>query len=294
MRLRILGSAAGGGVPQWNCACRVCRAAREGTVAPRSQASAAVSVDGERWFLLHASPDVRQQIEAFPALHPRASRHTPISGVLLANGDLDACLGLYSLRESQPFVVYATEAVARGFREGNAIYRTLERMPDQLSWCTLALGVEQPLADSLWVTAIAVPGKVPLHLMGSCQPSAEDNVALRIRDERNSVLWAPSVAGASPALEQAMREARCILFDGTFWSSDELEQRGAGTRRAEQMGHWPLSAGSLDLLAAAPASRRILVHVNNTNPVLIDSSPERAAVSAAGVEVAFDGMEIAL
>jgi pyrroloquinoline quinone biosynthesis protein B len=253
-----------------------------------------VSADGERWFVLHASPDIRQQIEAFPALHPRASRHTPIAGVLLANGDLDACLGLYALRESQPLVVYATNMVARGFRENNAIYRTLERTPDQLSWRALALGVEQPLEGSLWVTAIAVPGKVPLHLTGRCAPSAEDNVALRIRDARHSVVWAPSVAAASPGLVQAMREASCILFDGTFWSSDELEESGAGTRRAEEMGHWPLSAGSLELLAAAPASRRVLVHINNTNPVLIESSPERAEVSAAGVEVAFDGMEIVL
>src|SRR5688572_22146456 len=170
MRVRVLGAGAGGGVPQWNCACRVCRAARADTqaVRPRSQASAAISRDGRIWFLLHASPDVREQIESFAPLHPRGTRDSPIGGVLLANGDLDACLGLLSLRESQPLAIYATGAVTSGFRDANAMARTLERFPGQVTWRRLELGVAMPLLDGagdpsgLEVTAYPVPGKVPL------------------------------------------------------------------------------------------------------------------------------------
>jgi pyrroloquinoline quinone biosynthesis protein B len=306
MRVRVLGSGAGGGVPQWNCACRVCRAAREGTraLSPRSQASAAISRDGASWFLLHASPDVRLQIESFAPLHPRATRDSPICGVLLASGDLDACLGLLNLRESQALAVYATGAVTRGFRDGNPLVRTLERFPGQVRWRELALGAEAPLLDGaaqpagLDVTAFAVPGKVPLHLVDSRPPSDEDTVALRIRDTASGgvLVWAPSVAGPSPVLEPLLREADCALFDGTFWSSDELAEAGAGERRAEEMGHWPVGGpgGSLSWLAGLPSARRILVHVNNTNPLLFDDSPERAEAAACGVEVAHDGLELTL
>lgn len=306
MRVRVLGSGAGGGVPQWNCACRVCQAARADArlVRPRSQASAAVSRDGASWFLLHASPDVRLQIESFAPLHPRATRDSPICGVLLANGDLDACLGLLSLRESQPFSVYATAAVTRGFRDGNSMVRTLARFPGQVEWRELALGVETPLLDrdgrpsGLEVTAFAVPGKVPLHLVGEQAPSDEDTVLLRVRDGESGriVVWAPSVAGPTAALEPLLTEADCVLFDGTFWSSEELAAEGAGERRAEEMGHWPVGgeSGSLALLGRLPSRRRILVHINNTNPLLVEGSPERAAAGARGVEVAHDGLEVTL
>jgi pyrroloquinoline quinone biosynthesis protein B len=306
MRVRVLGAGAGGGVPQWNCACRVCRAVRADAqaVRPRSQASAAISRDGQTWFLLHASPDVREQIESFAPLHPRRTRDSPIGGVLLANGDLDACLGLLSLRESQPLAIYATGAVTSGFRDANAMARTLERFPGQVTWRRLELGVAMPLLDGagdpsgLEVTAFPVPGKVPLHLVDSREPSDEDNVLLRVRDVASGrvLVWAPSVAGPSGSLDSLLREADCLLFDGTFWSSDELAAEAAGTRRAEEMGHWPLGGrrGSLPFLAALPASRRILVHINNTNPILFDDSRERAAASASGIEVAHDGMEVIL
>jgi pyrroloquinoline quinone biosynthesis protein B len=304
MLVRVLGSGAGGGVPQWNCACRICRAVRAGTraIIPRSQASAAISSDGVSWFLLHASPDVRLQIESFHSLHPRATRDSPIAGILLSNGDLDACLGLLSLRESQPLSVYATSAVTRGFRDGNPLVRTLERFPDQVQWIELGLGAEVTLRGGdgrptgLDVTAVAVPGKVPLHLVGRQPPSDEDNVALRVRDRASGrvLVWAPSVAGPTPALEAVLREADCVLFDGTFWSSDELAESGAGERRAEEMGHWPLggAGGSLALLSQLTGTRRVLVHVNNTNPILLEDSPERAAAAACGVEVAHDGLEL--
>ncbi|HLU67917.1 MAG TPA: MBL fold metallo-hydrolase, partial [Kofleriaceae bacterium] len=246
------------------------------------------------------SPDVRQQIEACPALHPRATRDTPIAGVLLASGDLDACLGLLSLRESQPLAVYGTAAVLRGFADGS-LHRTLARVPGQVSWRPLALGADQALAGpdgrpcGLSIAAFPVPGKVPLHRAGLQEPGPEDTVALRVRDRARgqTLLWAPSVAGPAPVIEPLLREAELALFDGTFWSADELERAGAGGRRAEEMGHWPLGgpAGSLALLARVPA-RSVLVHINNTNPILVEDSPERAAVAACGVEVAEDGMEV--
>jgi pyrroloquinoline quinone biosynthesis protein B len=286
VRIRLLGTGAGGGVPQWNCACRVCCAARAGRIPRRTQASAAVSADGESWLLLHASPDVRQQIESFAPLHPRELRGTPIAGIALANGDLDACLGLFELRESQPLVVLATRAVRRGICERNALVRTLERMPDQITWRDLTPGEEVVIAG-LAITAVPVPGKVPLHLHGSVTASPEDNVALRIRDPASSgvLIWAPSVASPSPALEPLLREADCVLFDGTFYSEAEL----AG---APRMGHWALGGerGSLALLERT-RGRRILVHINNTNPILLPSTSERAAVLAAGAEIGEDGME---
>jgi pyrroloquinoline quinone biosynthesis protein B len=300
VQLRVLGSAAGGGFPQWNCGCGNCSGLRVGSLnaRARTQESVAISADGERWFLLNASPEIRAQIESFAPLWPRAPRHSPLAGVLLTNGDLDHCLGLLSLRESHPITVYATDAVRRGFEDGNVLYRTLQRFPDQVRWQALALGREVELEDSgLFVTALPSPGKLPIHLEGVCAATPEDNVGLRIRDARSGglVAYLPAVAGPSPGVHEAMRGADCVFFDGTFWSSDELIAAGLGTRRAEDMAHWPVGGpnGSLGLLAKLPG-RRILIHVNNTNPLLREDGSERHAASAAGVEVAHDGLELVL
>jgi pyrroloquinoline quinone biosynthesis protein B len=306
VQLRVLGSAAGGGFPQWNCGCANCSGLRAGRLCARTrtQESVAVSADGDRWYLLNASPEIRAQIESFPALWPRARRHSPVSGIVLTNGDLDHCLGLLSLRESHPISLYATAAVRGGFEEGNVLYRTLQRFPEQVRWHDLALGVETALVDpesgaesGLFVTALPIPGKLPLHLEGLRARSLEDNVGLRIRDAKRgvSVAYLPAVSAPSPELLAAARGAACVFFDGTFWSSDELVAAGLGTRRAEDMAHWPVggAGGSLELLAKLPG-RRILIHVNNTNPVLREDGPEHAAVCAAGVEVAYDGMELRL
>jgi pyrroloquinoline quinone biosynthesis protein B len=302
VRFRVLGSAAGGGFPQWNCGCGNCRGLREGSIraVARTQESVAVSADGEHWFLLNASPEIRQQIEGFPGLWPRAPRHSPISGILLNNGDLDHCLGLLSLRESHPLVVYATEPVRAGFCENNVLYRTLQRFPDQVRWLTVRSGVEQPLVlagggeSGLTVTAVPVPGKRPLHLEGQGPPSTEDSVAWRIREPRTGrvLAYASAAGGLSPGVHEVVAGADCLFFDGTFWSSDEMPSAGLGTRRAEDMAHWPVggSEGSLRFLAGLPG-RRILIHINNTNPILGEDSAERRAVLAAGVEVAHDGLE---
>jgi len=305
VRIRVLGSAAGGGFPQWNCGCGVCQEARRasGRARPRTQESVAVSADGESWFLINASPEIRAQIESFPGLWPREKRHSPIAGILLTNGDLDHCLGLLSLRESHPLVVYATAAVRDGFTGGNVLYRTLERFAGQVTWRALAVDREEPLggaASPLRVTAISAPGKLPLHLEGQRARAPGDSVGFLIRDQRagRSLAYFSGVAGPSPDVERAVAEADTVFFDGTFWSSDELIAAGLGTRRAEEMAHWPIggAGGSLAFLAraASRARRRLLIHVNNTNPILLEDSAERRVLDAAGVEVAADGMEIAL
>jgi pyrroloquinoline quinone biosynthesis protein B len=216
---------------------------------------------------------------------------------LLTNGDLDHCLGLLSLRESHPLVVHATAAVRDGFRTGNVLYRTLERFPDQVTWTPLALGREQPLPTGLVVTAIATPGKLPLHLEGLRPPSSEDNIGLVIRDERTGgkLAYFSGIAGLSPDVERAVAGAAVVMFDGTFWTSDELIAAGLGTRRAEDMAHWPISGsnGSLSFLRGL-SGRKIFIHVNNTNPILRENSQERGALNDAGVEVARDGMELEL
>jgi pyrroloquinoline quinone biosynthesis protein B len=299
VQVRVLGSAAGGGVPQWNCGCENCREARAGgRVVARTQESVAVSADGASWFLLNVSPEVRAQIESFPGLWPRAPRHSPIAGLLLTNGDLDHCLGLLSLRESHPLVAYATDSVHGGFATGNVLYRTLERFAGQVTWQTLAPGQEQPLGDTpLAVTAIPAPGNLPLHLKGLRPASPEDNVGFVVRDTRSGrrLAYFSGVAGPSPELTRAVTDADLVFFDGTFWSSDELIAAGLGTRRAEDMAHWPVggAGGSLAFLSQL-RGRRVLIHINNTNPILREGSAERRAVEAAGVEVAFDGMDLSI
>jgi pyrroloquinoline quinone biosynthesis protein B len=306
--IRVLGSAAGGGFPQWNCGCPNCVGVREGSIraSARTQESVAVSADGEHWFMLNASPEVRQQIESFEGLQPRAPRDTPIAGIVLTNGDLDHCLGLLSLRESQPLALYATARVRQGFTEGNVLYRTLERFEGQVVWHALTLGEpgpELPLLlpggarSGLTLRAFAAPGKAALHL-DQTRPEPGDNIGLLIRAERSgkTLAYVPAVGANSPAVIGATKAADAVFFDGTFWSSDELIQLGASTRRAEDMAHWPIGGaeGSLRFLAGLSAARRILIHINNSNPMLRDDSAERAEVHAAGVEVAFDGMELSL
>jgi len=298
LKIRVLGSAAGGGFPQWNCGCFNCREGRRrnGRARPRTQESLAVSADGESWFLINASPEIRAQIEACSDLWPRAERHSPIAGILLTNGDLDHCLGLLSLRESYPLTLYATEAVRAGFTEGNVLYRTLERFPEQITWRRLVPGQAQPLGElgnELQVTAIPAPGKLPLHLEGRRAPSPEDNVGFVISEGSGRRLaYFSGIAGPSPEVEQALADADVVFFDGTFWSSDELISAGLGTRSAEEMAHWPIggAAGSLQFLSQ-PRLMTVYIHINNTNPILYEDSPEQRAVTAAGILVAHDGLE---
>jgi pyrroloquinoline quinone biosynthesis protein B len=300
MRAHILGSAAGGGFPQWNCACPNCVLARAGDVSvrARTQDSIAVTSGADRWLLVNASPDVGRQVERFAPLHPRAPRHTPIAAIALTNGDLDHVLGLLSLRESQPLVILATEQVRAGLVERNAMMRTLARTPGQVTWRVLNPRREVILEDvGVGVTALPAPGKLPVHLVGLTQPSPEDNVALRIRELASGRTLAIATAiGALENVEALTGGADAVLFDGPFWSEDELLSLGLGRARARDMAHVPIGGegGSLARLEPFVAARRIYTHINNTNPILRSGSPERAAVERAGWEVAFDGLEMSL
>ena len=307
MLIRVLGSAAGGGFPQWNCACVNCKGMRKGLIAasPRTQESISFSTGDGNWFLINASPDIRAQIESFGSLHPRQSRSTPIQAVFLTNGDLDHCLGLLSLRENHRLVLYATDSVRRGFTEGNVLYRTLQRFAGQVTWRTLKLDVEEPvlLADGrpsgLTVTAVAVPGKPPIHLEGLVSSSETDvNVGLRFRQSINGGVLAyfPAVGRITSSVPNALEGAGCVMFDGTFWSSDELSVPGFLAKSAEDLAHCPVggSEGSFAMLAKIAAPRRVFIHINNTNPMLREDSHERKLVEAAGWEIAWDGMEILL
>ncbi len=306
MKIRVLGSAAGGGFPQWNCGCPNCRGVRSGALPARArtQESIAISADNEQWFLLNASPEIRAQIESFARLHPRAPRDSPIAGVLLTNGDLDHCLGLLCLRESQPLQIYATPQVRRGFTEGNSLYATLERFAGQTSWRSVEPGQSQELtfldgrASGLDVEAIAVPGQPPLHLRARLHASPEDNVGFRIRDRVNgrAMIYLSGVAAITPAVLAAIEGTQCVFFDGTFWAADELIALGLGDKRAEDMAHLPIGGanGSLALLANIATPQRYYIHINNTNPILREDSEQYAAVTAGGWRVAYDGLEFEL
>jgi pyrroloquinoline quinone biosynthesis protein B len=281
---------------------------RTGTLAarPRRQESVAVSPAGDRWLLLNASPEIRAQVESFPALWPREPRHSPIAGIVLTNGDLDHVLGLLSLRESHPLTVFATDTVRRGFTEGNVLYRTLQRFEGQVTWRSLLLGQESTVfseaGTTMSVLPFAVPGKRPIHLEGpgALPPSDEDNIGLLVRTEgpsgRRTLGYAAAAAGWTAEMDSRFSDADAVFFDGTFWSSDELIAAGLGTKRAEDMAHLPVSGagGGLAHLSRLGARRRVLIHINNTNPMLREDGPERAAVAAAGVEVAHDDMELTL
>lgn len=263
-----------------------------------------MSPDGHGWFLLNASPEIREQIESFAGLHPQAPRHSPIHAIVLTNGDLDHTLGLLSLRESHPLVVYATERVHRGFTEGNLLYRTLQRFPGQVTWRLLKLGSEEELVGAdghgsgLFIEAVPVPGKLPIHLESQDAPDPEDNIGLRIREAATGrrLAYFPAAGGVTPMVEKAIADAACVFFDGTFWSADELPAQGLGTKRADDMAHLPVGGrgGSLTALRGLRSPRRIFIHVNNTNPLLREDSAERTEAHAAGWEIAWDGMEVTL
>ena len=295
----MLGAAAGGGFPQWNCACSNCRRARSGDVAarPRTQCSLAVSADGERWCLLNASPDLRPQIEATPALQPQQGpRHSPIEAVVLTNGDIDAIAGLLHLREGQPLAIHATHPVLAAL-EANPVFDILAR--NLVRRVPLELERTVELGQGLAVEAFAVPGKVALYLEeGVPEIGAEtgDTVGLRVASAGRDFFFVPSCAGLTPALAARLAGAELVLFDGTVYHDDEIIRIGAGSKSGRRMGHMSVAGpeGSLAAFADLAVARKVYVHVNNTNPILLDDAPERAVVAAAGWEVAHDGLEIAL
>jgi pyrroloquinoline quinone biosynthesis protein B len=303
----VLGSAAGGGYPQWNCCCSVCRLAWEGDrrVVARTQTSLAVSADRKRWTLLNAAPDLRAQIAAVAALQPAgaatgtdarhagATRASPIEAVLLTGAEIDQTAGLLSLRERQGFTLLGT-AETLGHVADNPMFDALAR--DVVKRQAVALDEPFALPGGIEARLFAVPGKAPLYREGDdpvtdAETAANVGVALRLGEKR--LAFVPGCASVSPAVKARLVESDVILFDATLFTDDEMVVSRTGTKTGRRMGHMPIDGadGSLAALAGLTA-RRIYVHINNTNPILVDGSPERRRVEAAGWEVAADGMEI--
>ena len=308
MRVRVLGAAAGGGFPQWNTNSEACRRARRGDPGARSatQASIAVSVDGRRWVLVNAAPDLRQQIEANPCLQPsEAIRSSPIAAVVLTNADVDAVAGLLHLREGTPFALYAHERVL-DVLDRNPIFEVVARaiVPRR------ELRVEEPVelmdADSdalgLRLTAFLAPGKVPLYLEGSTARNLDtaaltgDTLGLEIAVEGGRLVYLANCARVTDPLRQRIAGAELLFMDGTLWRDDEMILQGVGSKTGGRMGHISMSGpdGAIERLRDVPIGRRVFIHVNNTNPALLADSAERAELARAGWEVAHDGMELSL
>ena len=294
----VLGAAAGGGFPQWNSNSSACRRARarDPAARPRTQASLAVSADSERWIVLNASPDIRQQIDQTKVLWPAHSlRSSPIDAVVLTGSEVDVVAGLLTLRERQAFGLFATAPV-HGVLDANPIFEVLSR--DIVRRETVIL--DQPVRIAgLSVTLFAVPGKVPLYLERDDQPATDLNdqtVGAAISDGRSTMFFIPGCAAMTPPLRNRLRGAATVLFDATLWRDDEMITAGLGSKTGARMGHMSVSgpAGTLAAFEGLGVQRRIMIHINNSNPVLLDDSPERAEAVATGWEVAYDGMELSL
>lgn len=299
MKAIILGSSAGGGVPQWNCRCPICELARAGDprVPHRTQSSIAVTEDGENWLLVNASPDLRQQLSETPELHPsRGARHSPISAVLLTNGDVDHVAGLLTLRERQPFDLYATDGVSAAV-EANRIFSVCA--PDVVSRRNVKLGDVFEPVPGLETELFSVPGKVALWLEDETMvigEASENTVGLEVRADGRRLVYIPGCAEVSDDVRARVEGADVVLFDGTLWTDSEMIDLSLGTKTGRRMGHQPLSGadGTIKSLEPVSVGRRIFVHINNTNPILVAGSRERVEAEASGWEVGHDGMRITL
>ena len=296
LRILILGSAAGGGLPQWNCGCPNCVKARAGEIPSRSQSSIAVSANGDDWAIINASPDVRYQIAACPALHPTGPRISPIRSVFVTNGDIDHIAGLLTLRERQPFTLFATSEIGKVLGE-NRIFDAVNRevVPRE----TVTLGAPFELAPGVTATPFSVPGKVPLFMEGETvdtELEGEQTIGVALGAGGATAYYIPGCAKLTPALEDRLRGAEMVIFDGTVWLNDEMARRGVGQKTGARMGHMSMTGdqGSIAAFAPLDVKRKIFVHMNNTNPVLDPSTTERAEVEAAGWTIAEDGMELTL
>jgi pyrroloquinoline quinone biosynthesis protein B len=310
MLIKVLGSAAGGGFPQWNCNGRNSADMRKGVagLSPRTQASVAVSADGRQWVLFNAAPDLRQQINATPELYPTADagpRNSPIKAVVLTNGDVDAIGGLLTLREGQPFTIYGTKRVL-DVLGANSIFdvldaRLVKRVPMAFGQ---AFAVEGPSgALGITIEPFPVPGKVPLYLEDekagvSLGTQEGDTAGLKVTETATGrhFFYVPGCAKLDDALRARLQGAPLLFFDGTLYTNDEMIAQGLLNKTGERMGHMNMSGkgGSIAEIAPLKVGRKIFIHINNSNPALREDSPERAAVEEAGWEVSYDGMEVRL
>jgi pyrroloquinoline quinone biosynthesis protein B len=311
MRIKILGSAAGGGFPQWNCNCANCAAFRKGNIsgAARTQTQIAFSVDSKVWFLVAASPDLRAQILATPELAPSgdASTGSPIGGVFLPSSDVDSLMGLLHLREFQSFFVFATASLQRIVKKENKIFSVLDRADPPVQWQVLAsrgrLGChlsESPGEAPAFICATfpisdTYPDYVSPELARTLAPD-EATIGFSFEHRGKSLLIAPSLSGRNSEWIKLATAADLTLIDGTFWSDDELRRTGRSKKTARDIGHLPLSGpgGLLEQFPRHARGRRVLIHINNTNPIFNENSPEHRAVLDAGFEIAYDGMELEL
>jgi pyrroloquinoline quinone biosynthesis protein B len=298
MNFKLLGTAAGGGLPQWNCACTLCDLSRNfpEVVRPRLQLQAAFSTDAEKWFLINASPDLRFQIESNLELQPSArngKRNTPIQGIILTSADLDQVLGLLLLREFQPLTIYST-GVVRRVLEANSFFRMLERVPQQLTWVEIHPGRAFTVGE-VTCTPIPLVGTLPYYARGfTAEEPGQASLGLLLEADGRRVAYTPSLPEVTDSIREMYDSCDVILVDGTFWSDAELSRTHSGTPLARSIGHVPMSGedGTIALLAGIRARQRIFVHINNTNPVLDTRGPEYKYVSDAGWQIGQDGWQL--
>jgi pyrroloquinoline quinone biosynthesis protein B len=307
LRVVVLGAAAGGGVPQWNCGCPICRRARTAPELRSTQASIALSADGEHWYLVNASPDLRQQLIATPQLHPKAGqlRHSPISGVILTNGEIDAVAGLLSMREGSPFTIYAHEKVL-SILKANSIFDVLSGKNVRRQAIEADKAFEPMLPDGapsgIEILPFAVPGKSAWYLEGRAHPGGDDGtgdtLGLRIGDKATGryFYFLAACAGVTDDLKSRLNGAPLIFFDGTVWRDDELIAAGLSNKTGQGMGHIAMSGdgGAIASLAGLDIGRKMFLHINNSNPALLSDSAERKMAERAGWQIPADGMEITL
>ena len=304
MRVRILGSGAGGGFPQWNCNCRNCAGVRSGQIraTPRTQSSIAVSADGHAWVLFNASPDIRAQLESFPTLQPaRSIRDTAIRAILLVDAQIDHTTGLLMLREhTEPWDIYCTAAVHDDLTTGFPIFNILSHFRG-VNWHEI--GTDESTfsiagAEGLEFTGVPLRSEAPPYSPHRHNTVPGDNIGVRVRDlvTGGTLFYAPGLGRIDNGVLDYMQEADCVLVDGTLWTNDEMIRGGISDKLGTDMGHLDQSGsgGIVEHLSGLDKARKILIHINNTNPILDESSTERQALDRAGIEVAFDGMDIVL
>jgi pyrroloquinoline quinone biosynthesis protein B len=293
MKIIMLGAGAGGGLPQWNCGCDNCNAARAGRIPAMTQSSVAVSADGRDWAILNASPDIRVQLAATPALHPTGLRDMPLHSVLVTNGDIDHVAGLLTLRESQAFVLYATPAIHDVLAD-NPMLGALRG--DLVARDPVALDQTVTIAPGLDATLFAVPGKVPLYQEGAVVETGlvgETTVGVELAANGRRALYIPGCAEIPEWLMGRIAGADLLMFDGTLWDDDEMIRIGLGQKTGRRMGHMPV-VETLDALRDVPMGRRVFVHMNNSNPLTDPASVQTREAEASGWQIGRDGMEITL
>lgn len=301
IHVHVLGSAAGGGFPQWNCNCDNCASLRRGELnaRPRSQSSIAVSANERDWLLINASPDIREQILQFAPLQPQqGKRGTGIGAVLLVDSQIDHTTGLLILREGEQLELYCSDMVYEDLTTGFPVLKMLDHYCGVNRHSIPIDGSAFEIAGiaGLKFTTLSLSSKAPPYSPHREDPHPGDNVGLVVQDTAtgHTLFYAPGLGAIEPHVLAAMQHANCVLVDGTFWTDDEMMRRGVGKKRAADMGHLAQSGpgGMLEVLAGLPQARKVLIHINNTNPILDEDSAERATLTAAGIDVAWDGMNI--